>query len=249
MLHAVTMTKRLLLAAIPIALILGTAPALATAPTGTGADATPRVLFRVVEDSGRIAVDSSAWGNDGALRGGVTRDEGAYRLHPGLPHDRIRVEPDPSLNPDDDRFVYGAAVRVQPEAVWQHDEMAVIRHGDIDTPGGDYKLELEQTNRDTVTAFCAMHDGSGGSGFVKGDGQLATIDDGQWHTIRCSREPAAQTVSLTIDGFTVSRPDKSLGSIVGADPLLIGVQPGQDGTGLREQFAGRMDNIRLAVGL
>jgi len=240
------MTKRLLLAAIPVALILGTTPATASAPTGAGT--TPRVLFRATEDSGRTAVDSSAWGNDGTLLGGVTRVQGAYRLHPGLPHDRIRVEPDPSFNPKGRPFVYGAAVRVLPGAVWQHDEMAVIRHGDIDTPGGDYKLELEQTNRDTVAAFCAMHDGSGGSGFVKGDGQLATIDDGQWHTVLCSRDPLAETTSLTIDGFTVTRPDDSLGSIVGADPLLIGVQPGQDGTGLREQFAGCMDNIRLAVG-
>ncbi|MDQ3103999.1 MAG: LamG domain-containing protein, partial [Actinomycetota bacterium] len=244
MLHAVTMAKRLLLAAIPVALILGTTPALASAPTG----ATPRVLFRAAEDSGRIAVDSSALGNDGRLLSNVSRVGGAYRFHPGVPRDRIRVKSHPSLNPGSEPFSYGAAVRVLPGAVWEHRGMAVVRHGDKDTPGGDYKLQLWRTSPDTAAAFCAMHDGSGGSGFVQGDGRLTTIDDGQWHTITCSRDPSAQTVSLTIDGFTVSRPDNDLGSIVGYDPLLIGTQPRNNGIGTREQFVGRMDNIRLAVG-
>jgi hypothetical protein len=240
------MRKLLALAAVPAVFVLSGVTASASGVTVP--DGVPHLLFRASEDSGRIAVDSSSFHNDGYLRGGIARVDGTYRFHTGVPRDRIRVHHDPSLNPEGQPFAFGADVRVSPHAVWANKEMAVIRHGDKDTPGGDYKLEFEQTERDSVVATCVMHDGSGGSGFVKGNGRLATLDDGQWHRVTCSREPAAETVSLTIDGFTVARPANELDSIVGADPLLIGVQPRTDGTGLREQFVGRIDNIKVSVG-
>ena len=239
--------RRLARVAVPAALSL----AMAVPASALGAPASAsavRVLLRASEPSGTVAVDSSSFHNDGVLKGGVGRLDGAYRFHHGYPHDRISVEAAPSLNPRSQPFSYSVSVRVPPEAIWQNNEMAVMRHGDSETAGGDYKMELQLSNRGTVTAMCGMHDGAGGSGFVQGDGQLTTIGDAQWHRLTCSRDPVAGTVSLTVDDVTVTRPDNNLGSIIGSDPLLIGAQPRRGGVGLREQFAGRMDNLQMPVG-
>ncbi len=199
-----------------------------------------------------MALDGSGYHNDGRLIGGVTRVNGAYRFHPlsfpGHRYDRIRAEFDPSLNPESAPFSYGARVRVFPSAEWSHAEMAVVRHGDLDTSGGDYKLELRKTTKGTVVAFCAIHDDDGdGTGYVRGRGQLETIADGQWHTITCSRVNDDR-VSLTIDGDVLKRRTSGdLGSVVGADPLLVGAQFAKDGIHLREQFAGFMDDIHVTV--
>jgi len=246
------MTNLLALAAVPVSLLLAVAAPASVAEgsltAATSPDATVSLLLSASETSGPVAVDSSPSHNNGVLKGGVGRLDFAYRFHSGYPRDRIRVEDDPSLNPGRRAFAFGADVRVHPNAVWEHPEMAVVRHGDSDTPGGDYKLEIQQTARGTVVATCVMHDGVGGFGYVKGNGPVMTIDDGLWHRITCSRAPLAATVSLTIDGVTTTRADHQLDSIVGSDPVLIGVQLRRDGVGLREQFVGRMDNIRIAIG-
>lgn len=246
------MTKLLMLAAVPVSLLLAiTAPAPraeGSVSEATSPVASARLLLRASETSGPVAVDSSRFHHSGVLKGGVGRLDGAYRFHSGYPRDRIRVEDHPSLSPGRRAFAFGADVRVHPNAVWEHPEMAVVRHGDSDTRGGDYKLELEQTARGAVVATCVMHDGVGGFGYVRGNGPLETIDDRVWHRLTCSRDPSAATISLTIDGVTTTRADHELGSIVGFDPVLIGVHLRQDGVRLREQFVGRMDNIRIAVG-
>ena len=211
-----------------------------------GSDAGTRLLYTASE-SGRFAVDRSTFGNDAVLRGGVDRAKGAYRFRPGYPHDRIKAAHHSSLNPGRRAFSYGVEVRVPANAAWAHDEMSVLRHGDSETPSGDYKLQLVQTDRGTVSAVCAMHDGRGGSGYVRGSVGLDTIDDGRWHTITCARQPTDRTVSLTIDGQTRTRPATLSGSIIGDQPLLLGVQPRNTRRGFREQFVGRMDDIHIAV--
>lgn len=211
-----------------------------------GGDSETRLRFTASE-SGRFAVDRSAFHNDGVLRGGVGRVKGTYRFGSGYPHDRITAAHHSSLNPGRRAFSYGVEVRVPANAVWAHDEMSVIRHGDSETAGGDYKLQLVQTDRGTVSAVCAMHDGRGGSGYVRGPGDLETVDDGRWHTITCARQPADGTVSLTIDDHTRTRRASLSGSIVGYEPLLLGVQLRNTRPGFREQFVGRMDDVTIAV--
>lgn len=212
-----------------------------------------RVLYEASELDGTTAVDSSTFGNDGAMLGGVTRRDGVYRFHPVTMdghYDRIRALPAPSLNPRSDPFSYGARVMVLPDAVWSHSEMAVVRHGDSDTAGGDYKLELDLESDGVVTAHCVMHDGDGdGSGYVKGHGLLDTINDGAWHEITCARVDV-DTVSLTIDGHVTERSTSgALGSIRSKDPFLIGCQPFAKRPKLhfREQFDGSMDDIHMTV--
>jgi hypothetical protein len=211
-----------------------------------------RVLYDAPKSEvGHDAIDQSTNGNDGHLRGGVTRVHGVYQFHRlALDHkyDRIRAANSVSLNPGLSMFTYSVRLKVEPNAAWRHTEMAVIRHGDSDVAGGDYKMELRKTPAGIVTAFCVIHDDDEvGVGYVRGRGGLKTIADGNWHTIACSRV-AVDMVALTIDGHTVQRPTTGdLGNVEGNVPLLIGCQMTGDGVHMREQFVGQMDDITVTV--
>ena len=210
-----------------------------------------RVLYEATETDGTIAVDSSTFGNVGELKGQVSRRDGSYRFHPlrekGI-YDRIRAAPDPAFNPRSRPFSYGARIKVGPDAVWSHNEMSIMRHGDTDTPGGDYKLEIAKRKEGKVTAFCAMHDGVGGLAYVQGTGALETLDDGAWHQITCKLDE--DSVALVIDDHVYEKElTESLGSIRSRDPLLIGAQPfaARPDLKFREQFHGAMDDIHVTV--
>jgi hypothetical protein len=229
------------------------AVALLVPAPATAEDIDTRLSYQVLPNEvGTVADDGSGYSNDGVLRGGVSRVNGAYRFHRrslDLRYDRIHAPDDPSLNPGLAPFTYSVRLKVSPEAEWSHSEMAVLRHGDSDSPGGDYKMELRK-NPDTgvVSAFCVMHDDDGvGAGYVRGRGGLKSIADGRWHTIACSRV-AADTVSLSVNGLTTVRATHDdLGNVVGRAPLLIGCQMAEDGVHRREQFVGKMDDITITV--
>ena len=214
---------------------------------------TDRVRYEARESDGDVAVDSSTFENDGRLWGQVSRRNGSYRFHPlngRVIYDRIRTATDPSFNPRSKPFSYGARIKVQPDATWSHSEMAVIRHGDTDTPGGDYKLEIEKRKSGIVVAFCAIHDGDGGSSYVEGRGSLETLADGGWHRITCVRVDE-DTVALVVDDHVVTKDlAEPMGAIRGnKDPLFIGCQPFANRPELkfREQFVGAMDDIHVTV--
>jgi len=233
------------------AVVLVVACLLAPSAAAVGA-VDDRVRYRASETGGRSAIDASGYRNHGKLTGGVTRRDGAYKFHRlsgDNRYDRIRTPSARSLNPRLARFTYGARVKVSPNAEWSHTEMAVLRHGDTDTAGGDYKVELLKTGSGAVVAYCAMHDGDGdGMGYVRGKGAIRTIADGSWHTITCARVDR-NTVSLTIDGNVTRRSTSgNLGGLVSKDPLLIGFQFRTDGVSGREQFVGLMDDISVSVG-
>jgi hypothetical protein len=203
-------------------------------------------------ESGNVAVDESGHSNDGVLRGGVTRVNGVYQFHRlsgDHRYDRIQAPDDPSLNPGLSPFTYSVRLKVSPNAEWSHSEMAVIRHGDSDAPGGDYKMELRKNPvTGTVSVFCVIHDDDGvGAGYIRGRGGLKSIADGHWHTVTCSRVDA-DTVALSVGQHTVERATRGdLGNVVGAAPLLIGFQLRPDKVHRREQFVGKMDDITVAV--
>jgi hypothetical protein len=213
-----------------------------------------RLSYEVpVGEAGTVAVDGSGYANDGILKGGVSRGLGVYKFHRlsrDHRYDRIRAPDDPSLSPGLASFTYSVRLKVSPEAEWSHSEMAVLRHGDSDTTGGDYKMELgKNPETGVVSANCVMHDDDGaGVGYVRGTGPLTSIADGDWHTIACRRDVAADTVSLTVDGDTrVRAPHGALGNVAGHAPLLIGYQFGADGVHKREQFVGKLDDITMNV--
>jgi hypothetical protein len=224
------------------------------APTPATARATDmRLSYKALHtETGTKALDGSGHGNNGKLRGGVTRVHGVYRFHPlsrNPRYDRIQAPDAPSLNPGRSPFTYSVRLKVSPNAEWSHSEMAVIRHGDSDAPGGDYKMELRKNPiTGTVSVFCVIHDDDGvGAGYIRGRGGMRSIADGHWHTITCARVDA-DTVSLTVGHHTVERATRGdLGRVVGDVPLLIGCQLRKDKVHRREQFVGMMDDITVAV--
>jgi hypothetical protein len=229
------------------------AVALLVPTPATAQEVDVRLSYQVLSDEvGTVAVDGSAYSNDGVLKGGVSRVLGVYKFHRlslDDRYDRIRAPDDASLSPGLALFTYSVRLKVSPQAEWSHSEMAVIRHGDSDSPGGDYKMELRKSpETGVVSAFCVVHDDDGeGVGYVRGRGSLKSIADGSWHTIACSRV-AADTVALSVDGHTTLRATHGdLGNVAGKAPLLIGCQFTSDGLHKREQFVGKMDDITITV--
>jgi hypothetical protein len=230
------------------------AVAVLVAAPAAGRAVDTRLSYQVLpSEVGTVAVDGSGYANDGVLKGGVSRRHGVYKFHRvsrDHRYDRIRAHDDESLSPGPASFTYSVRMKVSPQAEWSHSEMAVLRHGDSDTPGGDYKMELAK-NPDTgvVSANCVMHDDDGkGAGYVRGTGPLTSIADGDWHTIACNRVAADDTVSLTIDGHTTVRQTHGdLGNVMGQAPLLIGCQLAGDRVHRREQFVGKMDDITITA--
>lgn len=199
-------------------------------------------------ETGATATDLSGHGNNGTLKGGVTRVDGEYKFHRyGLDHhfDRIVVPDSPSLNPGTAPFTFGATIRVKPTARWMNSEMDILRHGDSGYPGGNYKMELRKTSTG-VAATCVIHDGSNGHTYIRSNLGV-TLNDGNWHRLRCGRLDAT-TVFLSIDKKQTTRQVTGLGSVTGQAPLMIGTQWNSDFTSLREQFVGRMDNIEVRTG-
>jgi Laminin G domain len=235
-------------------MFVGVAAIALVVPTPATAEVTDvRLSYQVPSDEvGNVAIDGSTHANDGVLRGGVSRGVGVYKFHRvsrDHRYDRITAPDDPSLSPGLAPFTFSVRLKVSPDAEWSHSEMAVLRHGDSDTPGGDYKMELRKSRyTGVVSAECVMHDDDGaGAGYIRGRGTLASIADGHWHTIACSRVDA-HNVSLSVDDDTTQRPVRGdLGNIVGQAHLMIGCQLGADLIHKREQFVGKLDNITLTV--
>jgi len=233
-------------------MFVGVAAVALLVPTPATAEVTDiKLTYHVLRDEvGDVAIDGSAYANDGVLRGGVSRGVGVYKFHRlSLDHryDRITAPDDPSLSPESAAFTFRVRLKVSPDAEWSHSEMAVLRHGDSDTPGGDYKMELlKNPNNGVVSAECVMHDVDGaGAGYIRGRGPLRSIADGHWHTIACSRVDE-DTVSLTIDGQPAYHEVRGdLGDIVGQARLMIGCQLAADRIHKREQFVGKLDNITI----
>jgi hypothetical protein len=236
------MMNRMTLGAAAAVVVLTPVPAIAQ---GTNT----RLSYGVpATEQGDVAIDSSGYLNNGVLRGGVTRVNGAYKFHrlsADGRYDRIHAPNSASLNPGTSPFTYSVRLKVKPDAEWHNSEMAILRHGDSDMPGGDYKMELAKIVNGVVTADCVMHDNDGqGAGYVRGTGGI-TINDGHWHTIACSRA-SSNTVSLTVDGrIAVRTTHGDLGSVKGPVPLLIGCQ--HQGGGKKEPFVGKMDDITITV--
>jgi hypothetical protein len=233
------------LAAAAVALL----PATASASTSGTDDV--RLSYRVPSgESGNVALDGSTYHNNGSLRGGVTRSKGSYKFHRlSADHhfDRIHAHDSPSLSPGINPFSFGLRLKVRPTAEWENNEMAVIRHGDSDTTGGNYKMELRKTPNGTVAVECVIHDADRqGSGYVR-SALGVTLNDGHWHTVTCARDDAT-TVSLTIGHHVLKRPvHGTLDDVTGKAPFLLGYQQGAHRIGKREQFVGRMDNIHVTV--
>ena len=108
----------------------------------------------------------------------------------------------------------------------------LIRKGYFDKPGGEYKMELQNTGQ----ASCGFEGSTRYAQLIAGPTNLA---NGAWHTVTCTKTSTA--IRLTVDGQTFTKSVR-IGSISNSSPVVIGAHPGG------HWFRGTLDEASITVG-
>ncbi len=191
--------------------------------------------WRMNETSGRM-LDSSPNNNNGAPTN-VAQRGSTYGFNGST--SRVVVPDARSLDPRANGITLTARVRVTDKPM-DDDSYDVVRKGFVDTPGGDYKMEIKRSARDRTVG--QLHC------FFKGDrGSVARIAgpdvvDGRWHTLRCAK--TGGSVVARVDGRSFARTG-SAGSIANAMNVMVGaktVDPRPD-----DVFDGSMDYVGIDI--
>jgi hypothetical protein len=189
----------------------------------------------------QIMQDSSGNGLTGAIGpevGTAVQVDGGRgyrftRLEPDTPptHPRhlVVVPDDSDLDPGTRDF----AVTVRLRTVEQFGN--IIQKGQATVPGGSYKLQIPSGK-----VQCWFR-GSAGAVLVTAP---HPINDGRWHTVRCTR--TAEAVYLEIDGTWVAGRWGRTGSISNTWPLSIGGKTSCDQIAVGcDYFAGDLDYAEI----
>jgi hypothetical protein len=182
--------------------------------------ASDRVIARwdMNEWSGsRVMRDSSGHGLNGRIGGEVSTGvsgSGAtgYRFGrlepdtpPAHPGHLVTVADNDYLDPGTRDF----AITVRLRTTYQFGN--IIQKGQATVPGGNFKLQIPNG-----IVQCSFR---GASRFLLVQSSRR-LNDGRWHTVRCSR--SRSSVALTVDGRTVARGRGWTGRISNSWPLTIG---------------------------
>jgi Concanavalin A-like lectin/glucanases superfamily len=135
-----------------------------------------------------------------------------------------------SMNPGSANFSFTIVLQTTgtpppPPVDWD-----LIRKGDFTTPGGEYKMEFQQSGQ----ASCGFK-GSRYAELVAGP----ALNDGHWHTITCVK--TSSDIELIVDGQTFATP-ATVGSISNSAPVVIGSHPGAD------WYQGSLDEATIPIG-
>jgi IPT/TIG domain/Laminin G domain len=184
-------------------------------------------------DSGSPTLTNGTWLH---IQAGVPGYAGtAYRFDGTS---RVTVPDDDSLDPGSNPFtatVHVKFTRIPDSSVGG--DYDLIRKGLGSTKGGYWKLEIYPTNHGTqAQGLCQM---KGSSANTKIVGAPASLNDGTWHTITCTKTDS--NVTLTVDGSNY-RKTVTIGRIANDDPLALGAKNiGGD------WYIGDMDEVGLEI--
>jgi hypothetical protein len=171
--------------------------------------------WQMNEKSGPM-VDSSGRGNDGTVKGGVTRTGSGYRFDGRTGY--VTVPNSASLNPGS----AGATIEVKfsldsaPPTGYDYD---IVRKGLAGTRGGDYKMEVLASG----AALCRFR-GSTAAAEVRGGTNLGVGT----HVVRCVKTNSS--VELWVDGNRKATKPVVVGSISNTQPVILAAKPGDDYT-------------------
>jgi len=213
-----------------------------TASTARAASARLIARWDMNEWSGsRIMRDSSGHGLNGRIGGEVgtgvsgngSRGYRFGRLEPDTPPARpghlVTVRDNTDLDPGTRDFV----VTVRFRTTYQFGN--IIQKGQATVPGGNYKMQIPNG-----VVQC----------FFRGASRLMRVqtprrlNDGRWHTVRCSR--SRSSVALSVDGRTVARSKGWTGKIANSWPVTIGGKTACDQIDVGcDYYAGDIDWIQL----
>ena len=113
----------------------------------------------------------------------------------------------------------------------------LVRKGLSGTTGGYWKLELVPNDKRTRTlAFCQMS-----AVYLKYT--PVNLTNGKWHSITCTRDADAMTVTITIDGRSKTRSLTRLRSIDNTKQMVVGAKTSTD-----DRYVGDMDELTISVG-
>jgi hypothetical protein len=199
--------------------------------------------WQMNETSGQM-LDSSGNGNNGTPTD-VTQTGSTYVFNGlTLGPSRVPVPDADSLDPQANDITLTASVLVNGTSL-DDDSYDVVRKGFVDTPGGDYKMEIKRTADPTVGKLHC---------FFRGD--LATVHkvanrdvvDGNWHTLECVK--TADRVVAKVDGRSFTQAG-SAGSIANSVNVMVGAktvtQTRNGGTKGDDVFDGSMDFVGIDI--
>ena len=149
---------------------------------------------------------------------------------------RVFVDDADSLDPQANDVTLTAVVKVRGESL-DDDSYDVVRKGFVDTPGGDYKMEIKRVKADPTVGklHCLFR------------GDLATVNkvanrdvvDGNWHTLECVK--TSTSVVAKVDGRAYTKTG-SAGSIANASGVMVGAKKANP---FDDMFDGSMDFVGI----
>lgn len=189
----------------------------------------------VMRDAGPFGLDGQI-GDDiviGVSQSGSTGYRWPYAAPDTSPlrPERLAVIPDhPRLDPDDADFAIEIRYRTD------HGAGNIVQKGQSQTYGGYWKLE-----HDNGIPACLFRRTLQDQAAVSGS---SSLDDGQWHTVRCARTD--DEVTMHVDGDLVDRQRTSVGSIANDFDVTIGgkIECNQQSVGC-DYFSGDIDYVRI----
>jgi len=205
----------------------------------------------------RAATGSHDWSMDEASGTGTMLDAGSpatngnwLNIQAGVPGfsgtayrfdgtSRVTVPDAASLDPGTDGFTVTTHVKfTRMPTDGDGGDYDLIRKGLGSTNGGYWKIEIYPNSSHTkANALCQM---KGSGGHIKITGAPASLNDGNWHTLSCTK--TSSDVTLSVDG-TNYRKSVTIGSIANSDPLTIGADKTQD-----DVYTGDMDEVSYEIG-
>jgi hypothetical protein len=217
------------------------APAAAAADTAGGR---PVAVWEMDERAGaRTMMDSSGNGLHGRIgdevhTGNRVADAVGYRFDrlepnepPARPGHLVTVRDTGILNPGSDDYAITVRLRTT------HKFGNIIQKGQATTGGGNFKLQIPNGILECV------YRGSSRSIQVSSRQRL---NDGSWHTVRCTR--TGDGVTLAVDGAMVARRAGWTGRIDNTWPVSIGGKSGCDQIDVGcDYYAGDLDYVEIAT--
>jgi hypothetical protein len=120
------------------------------------------------------------------------------------------------------------------------DSYDVVRKGFVDTPGGDYKMEIKRKSKldpSVGKLHCFFR---GDQGTVR-KVALPDIVDGNWHTLQCAK--TATSVVAKVDGRSFTQTG-SAGSIANDVGVMVGAKKADPSD---DVFDGSMDFVSIEI--
>jgi hypothetical protein len=209
-----------------------------TSPTPTG-DPDQGVDASRDHDPGQMNETSGQMldlpGNNSGTPTDVLQTGGTYVFNGSTSH--VPVPDDDSLDPQENDTTLTARVLVNGASL-DDDSYDVVRKGFVDTPGGDYKMEIKRTADPTVGKLHCFFRGTEASVYKVANRDIV---DGNWHTLQCVK--TANSVVARVDGRSFTKAG-SAGSIANESIVMVGAKKAEP---FDDMFDGSMDFVSIDI--